>query len=57
MSDEVRKAQAQIDAGHYIRHEDIKAWLLSWGTAQELPAPNCICGQDHDDEIRRKLFP
>jgi hypothetical protein len=25
------------DGPHYIRHEDMKAWLLSWGTDHELP--------------------
>ena len=40
---------AQVKSGHYIRHEDMKAWLLSWGTDHELPLPKCVCGAEHDD--------
>ena len=48
---EVRQADRQVKAGHYIRHEDMKAWLLSWGTEHELPPPKCACGRAHDDEM------
>jgi predicted transcriptional regulator len=47
---EVRQAERQIRGGHYIKHEDMKAWLLSWGTEQEMPPPKCACGCPHDDE-------
>lgn len=47
---EVRKAEGQVRSGHYVRQADMKAWLLSWGTSQELPPPKCVCGKDHDDE-------
>ena len=47
---EVRQADRQEKAGHYIRHQDMKAWLLSWGTDHELPLPKCVCGKEHDDE-------
>ena len=47
---EVRQADRQFKSGHYIRHEDMKAWLLSWGTDRELPPPKCACGRTHDDE-------
>ncbi len=47
---EIRQADRQVKARHYIRHEDMKAWLLSWGTDRELPPPKCICGKRHDDE-------
>lgn len=47
---EVRQADRQVKSGHYIKHEDMKAWLLSWGTDQELPPPRCACGKDHDNE-------
>ena len=47
---EIRQADRQMDSGHYIRHEDMKAWLLSWGTDHELPPPKCACGHDHNDE-------
>jgi predicted transcriptional regulator len=47
---EIRQADRQVKTGHYIRHEDMKAWLLSWGTDHELPPPKCVCGKEHDDE-------
>ena len=47
---EIRQASRQVKAGHYIRNEDVKAWLLSWGTKHELPAPKCVCGKEHDAE-------
>jgi|SRR5438270_7566033 len=47
---ELRQADRQVKSGHYIRHEDMKAWLLSWGTDHELPLPKCVCGQIHNDE-------
>jgi predicted transcriptional regulator len=47
---EIRQAERQVKSGHYIRHEDMKAWLLSWGTEAELPPPKCACGKTHDDE-------
>ncbi len=47
---EIRHADRHIKSGHYIRHEDVKAWLLSWGTDKELPPPRCACGRNHDDE-------
>ncbi len=48
---EIRQADRQVRAGHYIRNQDMKAWLLSWGTNHELPPPMCVCGKEHDDEI------
>lgn len=47
---EVRQADRQVKSGHYIRNEDMKAWLLSWGTDRELPIPKCACGKQHNDE-------
>ena len=47
---EVRQADRQVKSSHHIKHEDMKAWLLSWGTNQELPLPKCACGKNHDDE-------
>ena len=47
---DIRRADGQVKSGHYIRHEDMKAWLLSWGTDRELPPPKCVCGKKHDDE-------
>jgi predicted transcriptional regulator len=47
---EVRQADRQVKSGHYIKDQDMKAWLLSWGTEHELPPPKCACGEPHDDE-------
>lgn len=47
---EVRQADRQVKSGHYVKHEDMKAWLLSWGTDREIPPPKCACGKAHDDE-------
>lgn len=47
---DLRVADRQIKSGHYVRDEDMKAWLLSWGTAHELPPPKCVCGKSHDDK-------
>jgi len=49
---EIRKADREVKSGHYVKHQDMKAWLLSWGTDRELPPPKCACGKDHDDEAR-----
>jgi predicted transcriptional regulator len=46
---ELRQADRQVKSGHYIPNEDMKAWLLSWGTDHELPPPKCVCGRNHDD--------
>jgi hypothetical protein len=47
---ETRQADCQVESGHYVKHQDMKVWLLSWGTEHELPPPRCVCGKDHDDE-------
>ena len=44
------ESDRQVKSGHYVAHEDMKAWLLSWGTDRELPPPKCACGKHHDDE-------
>jgi predicted transcriptional regulator len=46
---ELRAADREVAGGHYIRDEDMKAWLLSWGTDHELPPPKCACGKRHDE--------
>ena len=51
MLGEVRQADRQVNSGHYIKNEDMKAWLLSWGTEHESPVPKCACGKEHDDEV------
>jgi predicted transcriptional regulator len=45
---DIRRGERQMDSGHYVKHEAVKAWLLSWGTDQELPPPKCVCGKSHD---------
>ena len=47
---EVGQADRQVASGHYIKNDDMKAWLLSWGTDRELPVPKCACGKAHDDD-------
>jgi predicted transcriptional regulator len=47
---ETRQADRQVQSEHYIKQEDMKASLLSWGTEHELPPPKCVCRKDHDDE-------
>ena len=49
MRAEIRQADRQVKSGHYIRHDDMKDWLLSWGTNNELPPPKCVCGKEHND--------
>ena len=29
------------DAGRVVAHEDVVAWVKSWGTPDELPMPKC----------------
>jgi predicted transcriptional regulator len=50
---ELRQADRQVKSGHYIRHDDMKAWLLSWGTDHELLFAKCVCGRLHDDSLCR----
>jgi predicted transcriptional regulator len=45
----IRRGFAEIEGGHYIPHEAMKAWLLSLGSDHELPAPKCVCGKSHDE--------
>jgi predicted transcriptional regulator len=47
---DIRESDTQVKSGHYVRHADMKAWLLSWGTDHELPPPKCVCGKEHRDE-------
>ena len=45
----IRRGFAEIEAGHYIPHEAMKAWLLSLGSDHELPPTKCVCGKSHDE--------
>jgi predicted transcriptional regulator len=33
------RAEADIAAGRVIPHEEVKKWLLTWGTPEEGPPP------------------
>jgi predicted transcriptional regulator len=46
---DLRLSDRQLKSGHYIPHQAMKAWLLSWGTKNELPPPKCVCGKHHED--------
>jgi hypothetical protein len=45
----IRRGFAEIEAGHYIPHQAMRAWLLSLGSNHELPPPKCVCGELHDE--------
>jgi predicted transcriptional regulator len=40
------QALADLKAGRTISHDKVKAWLRSWGTANELPPPSIPEGDD-----------
>ena len=35
----VQEGIKAADAGHTLPYEDIRQWVLSWGTPEELPPP------------------
>lgn len=37
----VEEGLADLDAGRTVPYEDVRRWLLSWGTENELPPPTC----------------
>ncbi len=37
----VMEGLADIEAGRVVPHSEVKAWLESWGTENELPPPSC----------------
>ena len=37
----VESGLESLDAGRSLPYEDVRRWLLSWGTDQELPPPVC----------------
>jgi hypothetical protein len=43
----IRRGFEEMEAGHYIPHEAMRAWLLSLGSDHELPSPKCVCGECH----------
>ncbi len=45
----IHRGFSEIEKGHYIEHDAMKAWLLSLGSGHELPPPKCVCGKPHDE--------
>lgn len=37
----IQEGIAEADAGKFVPHADVKSWLESWGTDNELPPPSC----------------
>lgn len=37
----VQQGVADADAGDVVAYEDVRRWLLSWGTDNETPPPRC----------------
>ena len=37
----IDQAVAAADAGHLVAHEDVVAWVESWGRPDERPMPEC----------------
>ncbi len=37
----VAEGLADAEEGRTIHYEDVRRWLLSWGTDRELPPPEC----------------
>jgi predicted transcriptional regulator len=35
----ITEARAEIAEGQFVSHDAAKAWLLSWGSPNELPPP------------------
>lgn len=38
-----REGEAQADAGIGVLHDEVVAWMQSWGTDHELPRPKSRC--------------
>jgi predicted transcriptional regulator len=36
---EIQEARADLAAGRYYTHEEVRAWLRSWGTDRETDGP------------------
>jgi predicted transcriptional regulator len=37
----VEQGLASLDSGRTVPYDDVRRWLLSWGTESELPPPVC----------------
>lgn len=40
----IREGLADIAAGRVVPHEEVRRWVLSWDTENELPMPSPPCG-------------
>jgi len=38
----VEQGLVSLDSGRKIPYEDVRKWLLSWGTENEQSAPECL---------------
>lgn len=38
---EIKEGLQDADAGRIVTHEEVRRWLNSWGTDDELPPPAC----------------
>jgi len=41
LAESVREGLADAKAGRLTRYEQVRRWLLSWGSDNELPPPEC----------------
>ena len=37
----VEQGLVSLDAGRTIPYEEVRRWMLTWGTENEQPAPKC----------------
>ncbi len=37
----VQTGVVSLDAGRSVPYEDVRKWLLTWGSDNELPSPKC----------------
>ena len=49
-SREIEAGIADMDAGRFVGHDEVVAWLKSWGTEDEKEPPT---GWPSPDEVRR----
>ncbi len=38
---QVEDGLVDADAGRVVSYDEVRRWLLSWGTEKELPPPEC----------------
>jgi predicted transcriptional regulator len=37
--EEIKKGLGEVKAGQWVSHDEVKAWVDSWGNSDELPMP------------------